>query len=211
MYGQITIQYVGKQEPITYPQWTLVLIAKLCIKVYMLKYRPETNLSRTPYKTYSSCSWSINLYFYHFSFYNFCLFPEIRTIKSFQGKVELKGLNIIKAMTVVIIWDISCCHNISSRYSLKLPLAVRWFQRMLKVCSDEKITKMSQRTAKLTIRLMQPAKTQISLHIRTVWSVFTNCMCLLQPPDYQKRDKWEPKTHWVDVQADKRFCWLHRS
>ena len=36
-------------------------------------------------------------------------------------------------------------------------------------------------------------------------------MCLLQPPGYPKRDKWEPLLYRVDVQADLSFCWLHRT
>ena len=55
---------------------------------------------------------------------------------------------------------------------------------------------------------------QISLRIPTVWSVFADCMCLLQ------RDKGEPLPYWVNVQADLSFaghvglvagfvmCWL---
>ena len=35
-----------------------------------------------------------------------------------------------------------------------------------------------QHKAKPTIRLVEPAKTQISLRIYTVWSVFADCMCL---------------------------------
>ena len=49
---------------------------------------------------------------------------------------------------------------------------------------------MSQCTTKSTIRLVQPAKTQISL------------CCLLQPPGYPKRDKRERLPYWVDVLAD---------
>ena len=32
--------------------------------------------------------------------------------------------------------------------------------------------------------------------------VFADGMCLLQPPDYPKRDKQEPVLYWVDVQAE---------
>ena len=38
---------------------------------------------------------------------------------------------------------------------------------------------LSQRTTKPTIRLVRPARTQISLRIREVWSVFTDRVCLL--------------------------------
>ena len=53
-----------------------------------------------------------------------------------------------------------------------------------------------------TIRLVQPAKTQISLHIHIVWSVFTDNLCLIQPLGclgYPKRNKQEPLLHWVAV------------
>ena len=67
---------------------------------------------------------------------------------------------------------------------------------------------MSQCMAKPTIRFMWPSKTQISLHICKVWSVFTDHMCLLQTPGYPKRDNGEPFPYWVDVQADLSLCWL---
>ena len=70
---------------------------------------------------------------------------------------------------------------------------------------------MSQCRTKPAIRLVQPAKTQISLCNHGVWSVFADCMCSLQPPGYPKRDKLEPLAYWVDVQADPSLCWLHRS
>ena len=40
-------------------------------------------------------------------------------------------------------------------------------------------TDLNQHMTKPTIRLMQPAKTQIGLHICTVWSVFADGMCPL--------------------------------
>ena len=49
---------------------------------------------------------------------------------------------------------------------------------------------------KPTIRQVRPAKTQISLCSNAVWSVFADCMCLLQTPGYPKRDKWEPLSYW---------------
>ena len=69
---------------------------------------------------------------------------------------------------------------------------------------------ISQHRTESTIRLVRPVKTQISLHIHTVWSVFTYCMCLLQPycmcflqpQGYPKRYGQEPLPYWVDVQAD---------
>ena len=42
-----------------------------------------------------------------------------------------------------------------------------------------------------------------------IW-VFTDRMCLLQPPGYPKR-KREPLPSWVDVQDGMSLCWLHRS
>ena len=68
---------------------------------------------------------------------------------------------------------------------------------------------MNQRTTKPTIRFLWPAKTQISLRICAVWSVFADRMCLLHPPGYPKRDKREPLPYWMDVQAD--FCCSLRS
>ena len=47
------------------------------------------------------------------------------------------------------------------------------------------------------IRLMRPSKTKISLRIRAVISVFADCMFLLQPPGYPKRDKPEPFHWWM--------------
>ena len=34
--------------------------------------------------------------------------------------------------------------------------------------------------------------------------VFDDCMCLLHP----NRDKWEPLSYWVDLQADMSLWWL---
>ena len=48
---------------------------------------------------------------------------------------------------------------------------------------------LSQRTTKLTIRLVGP----------------------LQPTGYPKRDKREPLPYWNDAQADTSLCWSHRS
>ena len=62
---------------------------------------------------------------------------------------------------------------------------------------------------KPTIRPVRPVKTKISLHIRAVWSVFADRMCLLPPSGYPKRYEREPLPDWVDVQADQNLCWLH--
>ena len=70
---------------------------------------------------------------------------------------------------------------------------------------------LSQRTTKPTISFVRPAKTQVSLRNRAVWSVFTDRMYLLKPPDCQKRDKRELLPYWVNVQAEMSLCWSHRS
>ena len=70
---------------------------------------------------------------------------------------------------------------------------------------------LSQHRTKPKTKLVQPAKTQISLHICTVWSVFADSMCPLQPPGYPKRDEREPLPYWMDIQANPSLCWSHRS
>ena len=42
-------------------------------------------------------------------------------------------------------------------------------------------------------------------HPRSLIRVFADRMCLLQTPGYLKRDKREPLSHLVDVQADLRL------
>ena len=44
-------------------------------------------------------------------------------------------------------------------------------------------------------------------HLPSLIRVFADRMCLLQPPDYSKRDKQEPLPYWVDVQADSGLRW----
>ena len=61
---------------------------------------------------------------------------------------------------------------------------------------------LSQGMTKPTIRLVRPAKSQISLHIHTVWWVFADRICLLQHPGYLNRDKQEHLPYWMDIQAD---------
>ena len=51
------------------------------------------------------------------------------------------------------------------------------------------------------------AASEDSDQIRAVWSVFADRMCLLQPPDYTKRDKQEPLPYWAAVQAYLSLCW----
>ena len=53
--------------------------------------------------------------------------------------------------------------------------------------SKNKITEPAH--DKPTIRLVPPAKTQISMHICSVWSVIADHMWLPQPPRYTKRLK----------------------
>ena len=65
---------------------------------------------------------------------------------------------------------------------------------------------MSQHTTKPSIRLVQSAKTD-----QPAYQKGADHMCLLQPPDFSKRNKREPMAYWVDLQADLRLCWLHRS
>ena len=62
-----------------------------------------------------------------------------------------------------------------------------------------------------TIRPVWPAKNQISVCSRTVWSESLLITCLQQPPGYPKKNKWEHFPKWVDVQADLNLCWSHRS
>ena len=51
--------------------------------------------------------------------------------------------------------------------------------------------------------------------LRSAWCslirVFAERMCLLRPPDYPKKDKWELLPYWVDVEAYLNLCWSHRS
>ena len=41
--------------------------------------------------------------------------------------------------------------------------------------------------------------------------VSADCMCILRPLGYLKRDKLELLPHWIDVQADLSLRWSHRS
>ena len=76
---------------------------------------------------------------------------------------------------------------------------------------DNEIKRMSLRTIKPTTRLVRPAKTDQPAHPRSLIRVFADRMCLLQSPDCSKRDKREPLSYWVDVQADMSLCWLRIS
>ena len=48
-------------------------------------------------------------------------------------------------------------------------------------------------------------------HSRSLFRVFADRMCLLQPPGYAKRNKQEPLPYWADVQADLSLCSSQRS
>ena len=73
--------------------------------------------------------------------------------------------------------------------------------------------KMNQCTTKPTKWPVRPAKTQISLGMCPVWSVFAvhlkKCWVLSYPLSTQRR-LW---SDWVDAQADLSLCWAaaHRS
>ena len=72
---------------------------------------------------------------------------------------------------------------------------------------------MSQRYSKtkVTIRRATSEDSDQPAHPRSLIRIFADRMCLLQPPGFIKRDKWEYLPYWVDVQADLSLCWLHRS
>ena len=65
----------------------------------------------------------------------------------------------------------------------------------------------SQRTTKPTMKLVQLAVSNKPAHLSSLIRVFADCMYLLQPLGYQKMDNREP----IDVQADLRLSWSHRS
>ena len=67
----------------------------------------------------------------------------------------------------------------------------------------------NQRTTKPTIRLVRPAKTQISLRKCAGWSESSLIACASF--SYPKRDKREPLPYWVDVQDDLSLCWQQKS
>ena len=72
------------------------------------------------------------------------------------------------------------------------------------VCSVE-----STSTTKSTKWPVRPAKTQIILGIRPVWSVFAVCMkkpWVLSYPLSAQRRLW---SDWVDAQADLSLLWVH--
>ena len=68
---------------------------------------------------------------------------------------------------------------------------------------------MSRNMTKPTKWHVRPAKTQISMVIRPVWSVFAVCMekawVLSYPPSTQRR-LW---SDWADAKADLSLGWVH--
>ena len=48
-------------------------------------------------------------------------------------------------------------------------------------------------------------------HLQNLIRIFADCMCLLQPPDYSKRNKREPLPFCVDVLVYMSLCWSHMS
>ena len=70
---------------------------------------------------------------------------------------------------------------------------------------------MSRLTTKPTKQHVRPAKTQISLGIRPVWSesslsAWRIWACVLSYPLSPQRRLW---SDWVDAQADLSLCWAH--
>ena len=102
----------------------------------------------------------------------------------------------------ILMWLYTGCSDLSVRI-LRVPHSVPC-EKVFSVYFD------SEHLDKI-YRLVRPAKTQISLRIRAVWTVSADCICLLQPPGYPKRDQREPLPYWIDVQADLSLYWLHRS
>ena len=84
-----------------------------------------------------------------------------------------------------------------------LPFSLGSPMRYLKIFGQ--ICWLSQCTTKPTIRVVRPAKIQISLRI------FTDCKGLQQPPGYPRSYKREPLSYWMNVQADLSLRWSHRS
>ena len=72
------------------------------------------------------------------------------------------------------------------------------------------ILSMSCLLTKPTKWHVRPAKTQISLGIRPVWSVFPVCSVGSLGP---KRSGGQQRLwlNWADAQADLSLCWAHRS
>ena len=62
----------------------------------------------------------------------------------------------------------------------------------------------SQHITKPTVRFVLPSKTDQPAHPCSLIRAPADCMYLLHPPGYLKRDIWEP-LYWVDV------CWSRRS
>ena len=78
-------------------------------------------------------------------------------------------------------------------------------RKYFRMVSAEIFTQTYNKTCATSKDSDQPA------HQRSLIRVFADGMCLLQPQDYPKKDKWEPMPYWVDVQADESLCWSNRS
>ena len=64
---------------------------------------------------------------------------------------------------------------------------------------------------KHTCRHMGPAKTQIRLCIRAVWSVFDVCIKKLCSLGYPKYAQWRVWSDCANAQADLNLCWVQMS
>ena len=67
---------------------------------------------------------------------------------------------------------------------------------------------MRENVTNLRIHIHWPGSTLIHRQERNLEIDRT---CLLQPPGYPKKDKWEPLLQWVDVQGDLSIFCSHRS
>ena len=88
---------------------------------------------------------------------------------------------------------------------------VIWYFDLRKQSSDKANTKtIFAPPTKSTKCHVCPTKTQISLGIRTVWSVFAVRFMVAQHPRllHAHSEDW---SDWADAQADLSLCWAHRS
>ena len=97
-----------------------------------------------------------------------------------------------------LIWVCTVCHSSSSISGTSTNIKMDLF----------KFEPAHNKTYNKTYATSEDSDQPVHLH--SLLRVFTDCMCLLQPPGYSKRDKGESLTYWVDVQADLSLCWLQR-
>ena len=85
----------------------------------------------------------------------------------------------------------------------------KYFQELIINCYG-KITYFSdiERLNKIHVR---PAKTQISLGIRPVWSESSLCVLWVAKDPQFLHVHNEDWSDWADVKADLSLCWAHRS